>query len=86
MNIVIFKFFLLIGFDDFFVSLLGSRLIFIQVLIVAGGFSKNTDQFDSTEKLVMLPGKQWTPASSLPRRSAHMASISLHNKIYLLGQ
>ena len=65
--------------------MIGSRLIFIQVLIVAGGFSKNTEKFDSTEKLVMLPGNQWTHASSLPRRSAHMASISLHNKIYLLG-
>ena len=67
-------------------------LLPLKVLIVAGGcgphapFDPVDSTHDSTEKLLLLPGNEWTAASSLPRRSFNMASVSLNNKVYLVGK
>ena len=67
-------------------------LLPLKVLIVAGGygppapFDPVDSTHDSTEKLLLLTGNEWTAASSLPRRSFNMASVSLNNKVYLVGK
>ena len=64
----------------------------LKVSIVAGGygppapFDPVDSTHDSTEKLLLLPGNEWTAASSLPRRSFNMASVSFNNKVYLVGK
>ena len=68
-------------------------LLHCKVLIVAGGYvppdgpnSPAGPLHDSTEKLVVLPGNEWTEASPLPRKIFSMASVSLNNKVYLVGE
>ena len=40
----------------------------------------------SSEKLVVLPGNVWTTTTPLPRQMRDMASVSMNNRIYLLGK
>ena len=63
------------------------------MLIVTGGYvppdgpnSPAGPSHDSTEMLVMSPGNEWTEASPLPRKIFSMASASLNNKVYLVGE
>ena len=66
------------------------KCLYMQVLIVAGGVTgyivdQIYDYLDSTEKLVLLPGDVWTTTTPLPRKLNFMGSVSINNRIYLLG-
>ena len=58
-------------------------IIFIQVLIVAGG-RRNFENLSSTERMA-IGAAAWTTVNALPRALRDMASVTVGNLVYLTG-
>ena len=52
--------------------------------LVAGGWDEHVDKLSSAEILVE-GGTKWSFITPLPRTLSHAASVSLDNKIFILG-
>ena len=59
-------------------------IVFIQVLIVAGGLSMNREVLSSTERMT-IGAAAWTTVNALPRALYDMASLRVGNLVYLTG-
>ena len=55
-----------------------------QVLIVAGG-RRGDEKLSTTEKLT-IGDSYWTTVKGLPRTLAFMGSVSMDNKVFLIGE